>query len=337
MAKGLNFEIPITVSEKGGKTNFGDKIAAQIKSSLGAIGIGKTGGSGAAGISGKTGLKMAGILGAILAVLNSVSFIIKPVMSLLKAILMLLFIPLIPLLKPVLILLQKFIEGQKKAIDSAPQIGKTGEPLVDAAITIANWALMVGAMIGEFLFFLGKGAVELGARIGQWLYDSVIVPVGEFIANVIVNVISFIYNTLMKGIGFLKDVGLWIWTRILEPAWNFLKDVGSWIWDIIKTPFQWLADKVRGIIDWFGNLNLGGGIKGLLGFAQGGVVPGATGAPQLAVVHGGEEVIPVGGRSGSGIIININNPIVRQSSDIKDLANEVSRVLQRRVNGRIAQ
>ena len=334
MAKGLNFEIPITVSEKGGKTNIGDKIAAQIKSSLGAIGIGKTGGA-AAGISGKTGFKMAGILGAILAVLNSVSFIIKPVMSLLKAILMLLFVPLIPLLKPVLVLLQKFMEGQKKARDSALQIGKVEDPLVNAAITIANWALMVGAMIGEFLYFLGKGAFDLGVRIGEWLYEKVIVPAGEFIANIIIKIGDFIYNTLMKGIGFLKDIGLWIWTKILEPAWNFLKDVGSWIWDIIKTPFQWLADKVRGIVDWFGNL--GGRVKGILGFAQGGVVPGATGVPQLAVVHGGEEVIPVGGRAGGGIIININNPIVRQSSDIKALANEVSRVLQRKVTGRITQ
>ena len=36
------------------------------------------------------------------------------------------------------------------------------------------------------------------------------------------------------------------------------------------------------------------------GFATGGTVPGPTGAPTLAVVHGGEEVIPVGGRMGGG-------------------------------------
>ncbi len=35
-------------------------------------------------------------------------------------------------------------------------------------------------------------------------------------------------------------------------------------------------------------------------FATGGTVPGPVGAPVLAVVHGGEEVVPVGG-GGSGV------------------------------------
>jgi hypothetical protein len=33
-------------------------------------------------------------------------------------------------------------------------------------------------------------------------------------------------------------------------------------------------------------------LNNLLGFAEGGVVPGPMGAPRLAVVHGGETVIP---------------------------------------------
>lgn len=48
--------------------------------------------------------------------------------------------------------------------------------------------------------------------------------------------------------------------------------------------------------------------KGLLGFEDGGIVPGRSGEPQLAVVHGGEEVIPVGG-SKSGVTININGAV----------------------------
>ena len=42
-----------------------------------------------------------------------------------------------------------------------------------------------------------------------------------------------------------------------------------------------------------------------MGFEHGGVVPGPTGAPQLAVVHGGESIIPRGG-GGTTIQININ-------------------------------
>jgi hypothetical protein len=33
--------------------------------------------------------------------------------------------------------------------------------------------------------------------------------------------------------------------------------------------------------------------RGTLSFEHGGIVPGITGEPKLAVVHGGEEVIPV--------------------------------------------
>lgn len=40
-------------------------------------------------------------------------------------------------------------------------------------------------------------------------------------------------------------------------------------------------------------------------FQSGGVVPGPVGRPRLAVVHGGEEVIPVRDRAGSGDVFNI--------------------------------
>ncbi|MCK4827666.1 hypothetical protein KA005_68700, partial [bacterium] len=104
-------------------------------------------------------------------------------------------------------------------------------------------------------------------------------------------------------------------------------------WDIISAPFRWLADKIRGIWDWFGDI--GGRVGRWLGFQQGGVVPGPVGAPQLAVVHGGERIIPAGAGMGS-VTININNPMVRQTSDIKALINEMSRVLQRQMSGRIS-
>lgn len=44
--------------------------------------------------------------------------------------------------------------------------------------------------------------------------------------------------------------------------------------------------------------------KGLLGFATGGIVPGPIGAPQLAVVHGGESITPPGQSGGTNIYID---------------------------------
>jgi len=40
-------------------------------------------------------------------------------------------------------------------------------------------------------------------------------------------------------------------------------------------------------------------LRDLLGFQSGGVVPGALGAPRLAMVHGGETITPAGGSSGN--------------------------------------
>ncbi len=66
--------------------------------------------------------------------------------------------------------------------------------------------------------------------------------------------------------------------------------------------------------------------RGLLGFQEGGIVPGATGQAMPILAHGGETVLPVGA---SPITVNINNPSVRSSSDITMLANAVKDVLSR--------
>ena len=65
---------------------------------------------------------------------------------------------------------------------------------------------------------------------------------------------------------------------------------------------------------------------GLPSYDDGGVVTGPVGSPQLAVVHGGEQVVPT---DSSPVTININNPIVRNDADIKEIARQVDMVLSR--------
>lgn len=50
----------------------------------------------------------------------------------------------------------------------------------------------------------------------------------------------------------------------------------------------------------------------LLGFADGGVVPGPVGAPQLAVVHGGETVVPFRGAQSAGTTVTTGGTTVIQ-------------------------
>jgi TP901 family phage tail tape measure protein len=73
--------------------------------------------------------------------------------------------------------------------------------------------------------------------------------------------------------------------------------------------WQWGRDLIQGLIngmlsvpipnplDLIPDLTPGFEVPGIPGFQSGGTVPGPTGKPRLAVVHGGEQVIPVGGGS----------------------------------------
>lgn len=68
-------------------------------------------------------------------------------------------------------------------------------------------------------------------------------------------------------------------------------------------------------------------LGGLLGFDTGGTVPGPIGAPQLAVVHGGETVVPThqpgfdaGSLGGTTYVVNNYNPAPQPASDSTERA-----------------
>ncbi len=59
--------------------------------------------------------------------------------------------------------------------------------------------------------------------------------------------------------------------------------------------------------------NASGGIP-IQGFAEGGVVPGSIGQPQLAMVHGGETIIPANESMGN-IVVNFTQPVFFERED----------------------
>lgn len=63
------------------------------------------------------------------------------------------------------------------------------------------------------------------------------------------------------------------------------------------------------------------------GYRLGGVIPGSANTPVPIIAHGGETVLPAGV---APVTININNPTVRDDSDIKKIADAVSAVLSSR-------
>lgn len=68
-------------------------------------------------------------------------------------------------------------------------------------------------------------------------------------------------------------------------------------------------------------------------FAQGGIVPGPIGLPQLAVVHGGEAVLPNDGL-GMGITINIDSFTANSERDVDNLAEKIVRLIRARTGAK---
>ena len=67
-------------------------------------------------------------------------------------------------------------------------------------------------------------------------------------------------------------------------------------------------------------------VGNVLGFAEGGVVPGPIGTPVPAIVHGGETVIPSGRSIGNNI--TINNPVLLDDTMLSKLSSELGRMLR---------
>lgn len=67
----------------------------------------------------------------------------------------------------------------------------------------------------------------------------------------------------------------------------------------------------------------------------GGTVPGLKGSEQLIIAHGGEQVIPAGQSSsgmGGGIVINVNNPVVRSDGDISQITRQLEELMRPLMN-----
>ena len=86
-----------------------------------------------------------------------------------------------------------------------------------------------------------------------------------------------------------------------------------------------------------GITSISGIFSGLLPFANGGIVPGALGQPQIALVHGGEEVIPFGrvGRDKMAMMTQpASQPII--NNQITVTTNQTVDVEEVRIKSRFA-
>ena len=291
------FEVEIPISVKGGVGGFGDKAGERVVKEI--AGLSK----GLKGLATKFGAIGVAVTAAV-GLLAKSSPYLKGILDIFGRAFMIFFRPfgdfLATLLRPLAILLMKMavaflkwtrpITGKvREAVEGVPQIPTTGMTLPDIAIGIANWALKIGAALGAVVWEIGKGAFELGMKIGQWLFDEVIVPAGDFLSAKLFD----IWN-------WTKDFPGWLWGKIIS-IWTWEFDFGAWLWDKITSIWSWTWDFggwlksriIKALDPTPGNI-----LSKILGFQAGGTVPGPLGKPQLAVVHGGETITPrTGGKS----------------------------------------
>lgn len=213
-----------------------------------------------------------------------------------------------------------FREGIGQSIDSVSpfiallpglSMGYTALSGAVGVVTKAYGANMV-TNIAHKVASIATTAATAAMTAAQWLLNVALTanPIGLVVvalAGLAVGV-KWAYDNVTP----FREAIDWLWqsvTSLLEPLRNLLDMLGQ-------------LPGVQGVAD------LLGGIR-LPGFAAGGVVPGAIGAPMLAVVHGGERITPAG-RSGGGIFITaplIGSVTVTGEADEDRLALKIEAAL----------
>ena len=207
-----------------------------------------------------------------------------------------------------------------------------------------NWPLLVGILLGPFgivgaLIWKFRDQI-LGAfrDVWDWLRES---PIFGPVIDGIQAIIDFVRELPGKVVGILKDI-----PGMVADAIRDIPGLGAAL-----EAFTGIAGKVGGF---FGKVKES--------FAQGGIVPGPTGRPLLATVHGGEMVLPVGVSNvlaqmlegfrlgpaalpqaphyygqmyrssvvNRSVTVNITEPIViqTQATDAKGIAQEIGEAIQ---------
>jgi TP901 family phage tail tape measure protein len=152
------------------------------------------------------------------------------------------------------------------------------------SVIISDWMKglrVIWAQLNTHIIQPGKG----------WLLDFY-----HWVDSTFIRPLLTLFRWVMKGV----DDAWHGWLTVFNTAKGWLLDFFHWVDNTFIRPFVAMWDKVTGAIGKaFGAVksfadntsHLGGSFAHLLGFDTGGAVPGAPGAPMLAVVHGGEYVL----------------------------------------------
>ena len=188
-------------------------------------------------------------------------------------------------------------EQQRNIVIAAGVLAALGPIIgvIGTLITVVNaGAAAVTFLANAQVVAVAKTALVRAATIAwtavQWLLNVALSanPIGLVIVAVAALAAGVVWA--YQNVGWFHDA--------VNIAWSTLQGWASWLGSHLQPILQWLGDRlhdIAGVLSVVGSGFSALGSVHIPGFASGGVVPGPVGAPMLAVVHGGERVVPVGG------------------------------------------
>ena len=187
----------------------------------------------------------------------------------------------------------------------------------------------------------------IGATI-KAMWDAVT----GFFMDAMKAILSFVVSNFLSiknAFSSFGEAAASVWSDTWNGISSIVTNAFDGIKNTVKGAINWIIDKLNYFIDQANNVtgifaNIGVNvpkINQIPRFSAGGIVPGALGEATLAVLHGGEKVIPAAGLSmagagaGGGITINITGNTISKDLDIRDLAERVGQAVMQTLNSNI--
>lgn len=181
----------------------------------------------------------------------------------------------------------------------------------NAIISLGNWAIITDKRIEDWSKSSDRKITDwVNSTSNSFIVWSEGIWRGPFL-NLQTNIETFVSQRMERW----KTAIPAIWAEIADRWTNNLNRIGG--------SFDNLRGKISGAIgkisEWASKFREAR--EAGLEYQTGGIVPGPVGAPRLATVHGGEEIVPVGrrtgGRDGGGVTLSVNVGIYAGSATEK--------------------
>lgn len=174
---------------------------------------------------------------------------------------------------------------------------------------------IIGGVVKTFLALLGGNFDEAGDAL-QEMWAGVWVGVQKIFQGAFTAIFGILrtYITTFGEIG--AEIGRALWDALTNALAQIKIDVG---------PFHLSSSGFRIDTPEMPSFSIPG-------FASGGTVPGAIGRPMLAVVHGGETIIPQGGNNSTSITFAMNGVSFADRTDIDYFIQQASAKIGGRSN-----